>query len=550
MSKSLTRWWAALAAVGASISLVACAGGAQPAGTASAPATESTSPATALGDPVSGGEIRIGLNSALICIDPNQNASNTTIFITRNLVDSLTDQDPATGELKPWLATEWTANADATQYTFTIRDGVTFSDGTPLTAETIKKNFDAIKGLGPAVASLANAYLSGYNGSTVVDEHTVQVDFDQPNVQFLQATSTPTLGIFSDTTTALTADERCQGKLVSSGPFTLESYNPQQAIVLARRTGYDWGSELRKHTGDAYLEKASFNIVPEAGVRTGQLRNGELDLDTIPLTEDVKVFEEDANFKVVGRPYPGLGVTLIPNLTRPALQDVDVRRALLLAVNRDELVAGVLTRYDGVPTSPLTSSTPLHQAIPGVRYAPDEAKQLLDAAGWVPGADGIREKDGNKLTLSAVYHFSRGSTAAMELVQQQYRAIGVDLQLNLPDPGDLAKYSSSGDFDLWFTPFHRAEPDTLRSTLSFYAGNTGRAPQARPVDELLTKGSQETDPAKRQVLITEAATELIDQAYAIPLYELAGVFVTAGSVQDLVMDATSRLNLYDVWIAA
>lgn len=548
MSTTLTRGWAALLAAGASIALVGCGGGAQPAGTSSPPAE--TSPAAAVGDPVSGGAIRIGLNSALVCIDPHQNASNTTIFITRNLVDSLTDQDPETGELKPWLATAWTANADATQYTFTLRDDVTFSDGTPLTAQTITKNLDWIKQAGPAVASLANAYLSGYSGSTAVDEHTVQIDFDQPNVQFLQATSTPTLGIFADATTALPADERCQGKLVATGPFTLASYNPQQAIELARRTGYDWGSELRQHTGDAYLETATFNIVPEAGVRTGQLRNGELDLDTIPLTEDVKLFEADANFNVVGRPYPGLGVTLIPNLARPVLQDVKVRQALLLAVNREELVAGVLTQYDGVPTSPLTSSTPLHQVIPGVRFAPDEAKQLLDEAGWVPGADGIREKDGAKLTLSAVYHFSRGSTAAMELVQQQYRAIGVDLQLNLPDPGDLAKYTSSGDFDLWFTPFHRAEADTLRSTLSFYAGNTGRAPEARPVDELLTKGSQETDPAKRQELITQAATELIDQAYAIPLYELAGVFATSGKVQGLVMDATSRLNLYDVWLSA
>lgn len=496
-----------------------------------------------------GGNVTIGLNSALACLDPHQNSSNTTIFIARSIADSLTDQDPETGDLEPWLATKWTQNADATSYTFTLRDDVTFSDGTAFTAQSVKDNFDTIKKLTPAVAPLANNYLSGYSGSKVIDDHTVQVDFETPNVQFLQGTSTITLGIFGEKTLKQTAEQRCQGDLVATGPFTVKSYKPEQETVLAKRDGYAWGSPLRQHTGDAYLDTATFKIIPEAGVRTGQLRSGELDLDTIPLTEDVTAFEKDPGFKVIGRPYPGLGVNLIPNLQRPVLQDKDVRRALVEGIDRDELVKGVFTTYDKAPTSPLTSVTPLFEKIPGVRYDPQDAASLLDGAGWKLGSDGIREKDGKKLTLTAVYHFSRQSTPAMELVQQQLRKIGVDLKILLPSPADLAKYSTSGDYDLWFTPFHRAEPDAIRSTLSFYAGNTGKAPKARPVDELLTKQSQETDPAKRQQLVTEAATALVDEGYVVPLYELAGLFVTTSRVHDLVFEASSRLNLYDVWVS-
>ncbi|MET1039396.1 MAG: ABC transporter substrate-binding protein [Aeromicrobium sp.] len=500
------------------------------------------------GPPQTGGDITIGLNSALACLDPHQNSSNTTIFVTRSIADSLTDQDPETGELEPWLATQWEANADATKYTFTLRDDVTFSDGTPFTADSVKANFDAIKALTPAKAPLANNYLSGYSGSTVIDPTTVEVDFETPNVQFLQGTSTITLGQFAESTTSATADERCQGALVGTGPFTVKDYQPEQATVLAKRTGYGWGSPLRQHEGAAYLDTATFKVIPESGVRTGQLRSGELDVDTIPLTEDVTAFESDPGFKVIGRPYPGLGVTLVPNLQRPLLQDVKVRQALVEGIDREELVAGVLTKYDKVPESPLTSVTPLVEPIPGVTFDPDHAKQLLDEAGWTEGSDGIREKDGQKLTLTAVYHFSRQSTPAMELVQQQLRAIGIDLEILLPSPADLAKYQTSGDYDLWFTPFHRAEPDAIRSTLSFYAGNTGKAPEARPVDELLTQQSQETDPAKRQQEITDAATQLVDEGYVVPLYELAGLFVTTERVNDLVFEASSRLNLYDVWV--
>lgn len=508
----------------------------------------SSSDGSSAGPPQTGGDITIGLNSALACLDPHQNSSNTTIFVTRSIADSLTDQDPESGELKPWLATKWEANADATTYTFTLRDDVTFSDGTKFTAESVKANFDAIKALTPAKAPLANNYLSGYTGTKVIDPTTVEVDFETPNVQFLQGTSTITLGLFAESTTSASADERCQGALVGTGPFTVKDYKPEQATVLAKRKGYGWGSSLRQHEGDAYLSTATFKIIPESGVRTGQLRSGELDVDTIPLTEDVTAFEQDSNFKVIGRPYPGLGVTLVPNLQRPVLQDVKVRQALVEGVNREELVAGVLTKYDKAPKSPLTSVTPLVEPIPGVKYDPEHAAQLLDDAGWTKASDGIREKDGKKLTLTAVYHFSRQSTPAMELVQQQLRKIGVDLKILLPSPADLAKYQTSGDYDLWFTPFHRAEPDAIRSTLSFYAGNTGKAAKARPVDELLTKQSQETDPAKRQQEITEAATALVDEGYVVPLYELAGLFVTSARVNDLVFEASSRLNLYDVWV--
>lgn len=85
------------------------------------------------GPPRAGGTLRLAVSSDQGCVDPQQVGSNDTIYSVRQLVDSLTDQDPQTGQITPWLATEWQANADASAYTFTLRTGVTFSDGTPLT---------------------------------------------------------------------------------------------------------------------------------------------------------------------------------------------------------------------------------------------------------------------------------------------------------------------------------------------------------------------------------------------------------------------------------
>ncbi|WP_052852569.1 ABC transporter substrate-binding protein [Streptomyces avicenniae] len=501
------------------------------------------------GTPTAGGTLAVGLNTSVACVDPHQNSSNVTIFVARQIADSLTDQDPETGEITPWLAESWESAPDATSYTFHLRDGVTFSDGTPLDAEAVAANFDRITELGPGVAPLASTYLDGYTGSEVIDPQTVTVTFDHPNVQFLQGTATITLGILAPATLALTPEERCAGDIVAAGPFVIDSYEPEQRIVLSRRDGYDWASPAVEHTGEAYVETVNFEVVPESGVRAGQLRSGELHIDTIPLTEDVPNLEA-SGFGVLGRPYPGVGVNLVPNLERPLISDVNVRRAILLGADREEIVAGVLTEYDKVAQNVITSATPFFEPLDGITYDPEQAVELLEESGWVPGEDGIREKDGQRLELLALYHAGRQASPMMELLQGQLREIGIDLQIRLEAPADLAAAEASGEWDLWYTPFHRAEADAARAVFGVTGRNQNRAPEPRPVDDVLQEQSGESDPQRRQELITEATQELVDQAYAIPLYELAGVMSYAPVVKGFHFEASSRLSLYDVWLDA
>ena len=139
----------------------------------------------------------------------------------------------------------------------------------------MKANFDRVPQLG-ARSSLPKGYLSGYAGSTVVSPTQLTVSFDRPNVQFLQGTSTHSLGILSPASVALSDDERCT-KVIGSGPFTLKSYTKNSATVLAKRPGYTSPSSLATHQGDAYLDELEFRVVPESGVRVGSLQSGEVD---------------------------------------------------------------------------------------------------------------------------------------------------------------------------------------------------------------------------------------------------------------------------------
>src|SRR4051812_29480295 len=117
--------------------------------------------------PKSGGTLTFAVSSDAGCVDPQQVGSNDSIYSTRQVVDSLTDQDPATGKIVPWLASSWKISPDNTTFTFTLRPGATFSDGTPVNAAAVKADFDSVPKLGP-LAALANGYLAGYLGTTVI----------------------------------------------------------------------------------------------------------------------------------------------------------------------------------------------------------------------------------------------------------------------------------------------------------------------------------------------------------------------------------------------
>lgn len=528
----------------AALTASALAGGLTACGTDSSAATPGG------GTPQPGGTLRYGLSQAPTCADPAQAGTNQTIYVARQVVDSLTDQNPETGEIVPWLAESWDVNEDATQFTFRLKDGVTFSDGTPLTATSVKNNFDAIVNtIGGVKAPSAVGYLAGYTGTTAVDEATAQVNFSAPNAPFLQATATLQLGLLSDNDTAKTAEERCAGDLSGTGPFVYEDYQQDKSATLVKRTGYSWGSEAFAHDGEAYLDRIEFSIVPESGVRTGSLASGQLDAVSDALPQDAPQIE-GAGGRILTTSNPGIPFGFQPNVSRGVLTDPAVRAALVPALDRQELVDTVLGPDFRPATSTLASATPGYVALAEVTYDPDKAEKILDEAGWIPGADGIRVKDGQRLSFPVLFSpVFAGNQAILELVQQQLRAVGVDLQLDLQSMPEQTARQNSGEYESSYYNSTRADGDILRTAFGLEGRNINRRGPIPQLDDVLVAQLTTVDPAARGELIGQAQQLVLDNGLWIPTVELSQAIGVGPTVQDLAFEASARLQFFDAWLS-
>ncbi|WP_041560005.1 ABC transporter substrate-binding protein [Nocardia farcinica] len=522
-------------ALAAAVGVTGCGGG-------------TAAPGADAGPPQPGGTLRYGLSQAPTCADPAQAGTNQTLYVTRQVVDSLTDQDPRTGELRPWLARSWEVSPDATTFTFHLADGVTFSDGTPLTAESVRNTFDAVARLGTVKSPLGASYLSEYTGTTVVDRLTAQVTFQRPNAQFLQASSTTQLGILADASTAATAEQRCAG-VVGSGPFTYAEWRQDQSATLVKRAGYHWGSAVFGHSGEAYLDRLEFTVVPESGVRTGSLASGQLDAVSDALPQDLPQIEA-AGGQVLTASNPGVPFGLQPNVSRGPLRDPAVRQALLTALDRRELVDTVLGPQFHAATGPLAASTPGYRDLSArLTHDPARSGEILDRAGWVPGGDGIRAKDGQRLSFAVLFSGAfAGNQAVLELSQQQLRRVGVELRLEPAATPEYTARQNAKDYDALYYNTTRADGDILRNVFGLTGRNLNLRAAIPALDEALDGQLRTADPAARAALIGTAQEQVLDAGLWIPTIELSQAIGVGPATHGVAFDASARLQFFDAWL--
>lgn len=492
--------------------------------------------------PVAGGTLKVALDGDPNCIDPQQAGNNTALNVGRQIVDSLTDQDPQTGAIVPWLATSWDIDAQSQRFTFHLRDGVRFSDGTPLDAAAVKANIRQIQVLG-ARATLASTYLDGLKNVEAPDSRTVVIEFNQPNAQFLQATSTMSLGLLAPATLALSAADRCQGQLIGSGPYLLKSFVHNQQVQLTRNDNYAWASSLAGHTGKAWLDGIDFLIIPESGVRLGSLVSGQIDVDTGVVPQNEQTLE-DQKLPLLTRANPGVVFVLAPDEKSPLYTELALRQALNKAIDREQLRT-IISRYQKPATALLASSTPYYRDLsPLLAYDPNGARQLLDTAGWKAGADGIRSRDGQRLSLRLDYW---QTTPILELVQQQLKLVGIELRLNKATISQVTALKASGDISLNFFNLTRADPDVIRTVFQVSGRNYNNRENGE-LDKVMQASSATLDKPVRQQLVDQISETMIKEGHAIPLIELVTVVGQGNQVQGLHYEASSRLQFFDTWL--
>jgi peptide/nickel transport system substrate-binding protein len=523
-------------AVVTGLTLTACASGGAPAG-------ESTPEAAA----VQGGDLTFAIANDPISLNPSGTGSgNDTWYVTRQLVDSLLYQNPETGELDPWLATSYTANDDATVFTFELRDDVTFSDGTPLTAESVKATFDDIVAAGALSQSVSS--FVGYDQTVVDDEDTVEVRFTTPNAAFPNSTAAVGLGIVGAATLEVPFADRADGSaVVGTGPFTLDAYTKDVETVLAAREDYGWAPGALGNDGRAYLDSVTFQIVPEAGVRTGSLTSDQVDvIGSVQPTEVASL--EQAGYPLVWRGNPGISFGLSFNQARPIAADIAVREAIASAIDPTVIRDTALNEYFNVATSALAKSTPGYaDQSASFSYDPEHAAELLDDAGWTEGADGSREKDGEPLSLTLVWITNFGpNQTSLELIQQQLKTVGIDLVLQGSTVPEFLEKQKAGQFDIAWGNLSRADGDVLRTQ---YSAATNTISLDDPeLESLLQEQLVVGDPTARNEILAEAQERIASQFYQVPVHELTSILGTQSTVHDVSLGADSRLNpLVGAW---
>lgn len=515
----------------------------------------SSTSSDASGTPVSGG--------TLTFYDPVQytawkptNSIWSNSQVTDNLTERLVWQDPKTGDFKPWLAKSWEISDDHLSYTFHLRDGVTFSDGTPFEASVVKANFDQ-HGIGDEKLGITkDPFWSDYVGTDVVDPHTVVVKLSNPNAGFLQILSNyRASSILGTSYLARDLNGQSEAKnIVGTGPFTVDSVNGTTGITLKRRDDYNWAPEGSGHSGKAYLEKIVFKTVPEAGTRVGALQSGEAQI-----ARNIAPYDEESvssgGGQLIAVPVQGETNDLTVYLADPAAptQDKNVRLALQAATDRNEINKTALSPNYPIPTGALVKGTPLRgDASKYLGYDLDKAKSLLDQAGWKPGADGIRVKDGKRLSFPIrIAPYYQVSQSVLEVVQSQWKKAGVEITLTSPSVTDYEAQLASGK-DWYFSQGQTstADPGVLRTAYETDRQNvTGNYKPDATLNQLLDAQSAEFDPAKRKVAIQAIEDRIFGEGYSIPLYDETQVFGLAPTVHGFGTESTGRSWFYDTWLA-
>ncbi|MFS0828203.1 ABC transporter substrate-binding protein [Pseudomonas phoenicis] len=499
-----------------------------------------------------------GDNTTLVSVDPFQVYWLEHRVLLRNVAESLTDQDPQSGRIIPWLARSWEVSDDALSYTFHLRQDVTFSNGERFDAHAVKTAFDSDKAFARELpATFGATYLAGYDHSEVLDDFTVKLVLSRPNAGFLQATSTTNLAVLAPASYRLSAQQRSQGQIIGTGPFTLEHYTPEVGARLVKRADYAWASANVRNRGAAHLDAVEVRYIPEESVRNGLFLQGKVDIlwPRQPFSEVDQQLFQSKGASIQSRSLPGPALNLYPNTRNDRLlADRQVRLALQKAIDRTSYAHTVYNKQFPVVSGVYDTTTPFFKPqADKLAYDPQAAGRLLDAAGWHQGEDGYRHKDGKRLTLR--YNLTPAESAGDVLVQDQLRKVGIDLKLNVLTRAEWVAGNASGNYDLTSTYMTRADPIILQTILDPRAANSAtmatNAYEPATLEQaqaLFDQGLRATTDAQRAQAYGQLQDLLLDQAAAFPLYERVWQAATAPRVKDFRWTAEGFALLSDIQV--
>lgn len=443
--------------------------------------------------------------------------------VWQQLTDKLVHTD-AEGAVTPWLATSWEQNPESTEFVLHLREGVTFSDGTPVDATAVLANLEAWAVGRPDEGLPAVGLFPGgtYEGAEALDDLTVRVTFTAPTLSFL-----PTLGyhgcqLMAPSSLAGSLEEQSDLAFqIGSGPFVLESWAAGDHVRLVRREDYDWAPEALGASGPARLAAITFTVLPDDTLRASAARAGQTDISYNVNPQVLDAFTE-AGFHIEVPRYLGFvhGYSLRTDVA--PFDDVRVRRAITRGIDRAEILRTVFTDSWEPATSWLQAGVPETTDLSELfDHDPDLAAQLLDEAGWTSRtADGIRTRDGVELSFTIFpTPYLTGSVPEAELISQQLGRLGIRVHTQKLDiPSYTERVTNDPTQGLVEVTRSFVDVGTVAGVITdqgedwFAVGSTD-ADLVRLRDEVAGAASRK----ERAGLVEELSRHVLEQAYFIPL---------------------------------
>lgn len=494
------------------------------------------------------GELRIGNGAEPESLDPalQQGVLEHRIHIA--LFENLTTVDPKDASPRPALAKSWDISKDGKTYTFHLRK-TTWSDGVPITAQTIVKSW--LRALDPKTAAPyawfpamfiagAEAFNAGKNADPnsvkikAVDDLTFQMELVGPLPYVLGALEHPAFSLVPmHVVEKFGKDWTLPGNMVSNGPFILESWKPQDKLTVVPNPKY-WDKDKVKLTRIIYYPIDDNNTAHK------MFLNGELDwTDTIPLDQIEAALARDDSYNA---PYLGTYYYVFQNERKP-FNDPKVRKALSMAINRKELTKKV-SKAGEIATNAMVPPMAGYTNVTGNKEDVERAKKLLAEAGF-PGGKGFPK-------FELVYNTNEAHKKIGEYIQQQWKEnLGIECNLANQEWKTYLANKNAGNFDVvragWIGDYQ--DPNTFLDMFVTGGGMNGGKYSNKEYDALIKQAAEGLDkkgklmkPAERMALLSKAEDIFITQDQGImPIYH----YVTKGMISKKVVGwYTNVMNLH------
>ncbi len=469
--------------------------------------------------------------------DPEAVLNNTSGFIMSAVYDSLVRYKPGTVQVEPGLATSWDISSDGLTYTFHLRHGVTFSDGTPFDAQTyvqsLNRLFDKndpayIYNTGPVESYIHFTYdpVASYKA---VGPYTVEFKLKHPFAPFLTSLAMVWNGVVSPAA-AVKYGKDFRNHPVGTGPFIFKDWVHNDHITLEANPNY-WG-------GKPKVDRVIFKVIPDPQTAVLQMKQGQVQILADVSSQVIPAIKADPHLKLVTQPGLTINGIALPADTKP-FDDVRVRQALNYAIDRQAIDKSLYNDLAVPMTSPLPKAQwSFDPSLQPYTYDPAKAKKLLAEAGY---------PNGFKAELLA-YNSARGyNPAGAQLavaIQSYLKKIGVDVSIQQMEFGSfLAKVRSGNYHGMSMTGWSgdNGDPDNflyeLFSSDTIPVGNTSHYKNPA-LDKVLLQAQRETDHATRVKLYQQAQKTIWDAAPWIFVNNTLQVRAITDNVTGFVLNPT------------